>query len=520
MTLEEAKEIWQACLEHAEDLLVAADNLLSKQPYLAYHISTLALEEVGKAIQVGLAALPPRDTKPPFSDIDDHVQKLFWALWSPLNSRENLTPEHMNSCRELAKEIHHTRLKGLYVDPTNSTLSIPKNTVSIDKATTLLNLVKHRLELAKLEQVPNLNDEAKSLLEWFFTVLQDDNNTKFIFRKASMDKLAESKNTALWFRWIKEEFERNEQETRELLKKEMERTEPQGAERFTPKWRIKIRLLSPSHSIRQTELNWINQMGDFWNLKRGNDHTELFVTMALPSGISVHSLWPAALSECRRFAAALNIASFGLFWWQLPTDVSKFYIKITDLESKCEVKLKRIPELKLDWGTRVLDQPVLFHMLLAHRFLPRYSEGKEAEMLVHYLHGVAVLGKNDIHLRMEPAALVGFYDAFRAAMHHYGDWDGHEQFSSAAKTMFERDFQNFSDWSKVLSLGETLKGGTRLPIEITLTHVMGMKVYCDAYILKKLKHLAEQEKSSAFHEDTLPTENGTAQASGGAPKVH
>ena len=84
MTLEEAKEIWQACLEHAEDLLVAADNLLSKQPYLAYHISTLALEEVGKAIQVGLAALPPRDTKPPFSDIDDHVQKLFWALWSVL----------------------------------------------------------------------------------------------------------------------------------------------------------------------------------------------------------------------------------------------------------------------------------------------------------------------------------------------------------------------------------------------------------------------------------------------------
>lgn len=226
------------------------------------------------------------------------------------------------------------------------------------------------------------------------------------------------------------------------------------------------------------------------------------------------------MSECRRFAAALNIASLGLFWWQLPTDVSKFYIKITDLESNCELKLKRIPELKLDWGTRVLDQSTLFHMLLVYRFLPRGPEGKEEEMLVRYLHGVAVLGKNDIHLRMESAALVGFYEAFRAAMHHYGDWDGHEQFSLAAKTMFERDFESFSDWSETLSLGETLRGGAPSPIEITLTHVMGMKLYCDAYILKKLKHLAEEEKSSASHGDTPPTENGAAQASAGAPEIH
>lgn len=140
-------------------------------------------------------------------------------------------------------------------------------------------------------------------------------------------------------------------------------------------------------------------------------------------------------------------------------------------------------------------------------------------MLVHYLHGVAVLGKNDIHLRMEPAALVGFYDAFRTAMHHFGDWDGHEQFSLAAKTMFERDFQSLSDWSETLSLGETLKGGGGPPIEITLTHVMGMKLYCDVYILEKLKLLAEQEKASASDEETVPTENGTAQTAGETPEV-
>lgn len=522
MKLEEAKKIRQACLDHAEELLLAAMEILPKHPHLAYHFSVLALEEIGKVVQVSMAALPvthPPGKKPPLSASDDHEHKLFWAIWSPLTSREYLEPEGLTRYRDLAKEIHHYRLKGLYVDWTENVLSIPREAIGIERATTLLDLSRQRLVLAKAETFSEISDENKSILEWFVNASQNEENVKLIFGKKSLEKYTELKSSGPWIRWVKEQFDKNIEETRDILKKEMERTEPQGEERFKQKWNIKIRLLTPSHSIRQSELNWLNQMGDYWNLKRGNDHTELFVTMGLPSGISIHSLWPAALSECRRFAAALNIASFGLFWWQLPTDVSKFYLKIIDLESKCEVKLKRVPELKLDWGTRVLDQTVLFHMLMAYRFLPRYSEGKEAEMLVHYLHGVAVLGKNDIHLRMEPTALVGFYDAFRTAMHHYGDWDGNQPFSLAAKTMFERDFQSLSDWSETLSLGETLKGGSRPTIEITLTHVMGMKVYCDAYILKKLKHLSEQEKSSTSLEDTLPTENGSAQASGEAPEA-
>ena len=501
MTFEEAQKIWQACLVHAEELLIAADNLLARQPYLAYHFSTLALEEVGKALQVGFTVLPARDKKPPFSDIDDHTQKLFWALWNPVNSRETLTLEHMNQCRELSKQIHHTRLQGLYVDYTNNTLSIPKETVSTDKATTLLDLAKKRLEIAKLHQVPNLDDEAKSLLQWIFRVLEDDNNAKFIFSRASMDKLAESQNTAVWFRWIKEQFDKNEQETRDILKREMERTEPQGDERFNPKWQIKIRLLTSSHSIRQTELNWVNGMGEYWNFQKGKDNSELLVTSALPSGIPIQGLWPVALSECRRLAAALNIASFGLFWWQIPIDVSKFYLKIIDVENKCEVKVERRPTLTLDWGPRVLDRDILFNMLLANRFLPRLQEGKEVEMIGKYLRGVAVLGKNDIHLRMEATALIEFYEAFRAAMRHYGDWDGQISFEIAAKAMFERDFKDWTDWPETLSLAEGLSSGNPPTTEITLTHVIMMKLCCDGYITKNLKKLAEIEKSQTQIED-------------------
>jgi AbiV family abortive infection protein len=74
MTFEEAKRIRQACLDHAEELLIVATDILAKHPHLSYHFSALALEEIGKVVQVSMAALPvpdPPDKKPPLSGSDD-----------------------------------------------------------------------------------------------------------------------------------------------------------------------------------------------------------------------------------------------------------------------------------------------------------------------------------------------------------------------------------------------------------------------------------------------------------------
>ena len=132
MTFEEARKIRQACLDHAEELLTAATDILAKHPHLAYHFSTLALEEIGKVVQVSMAALPVthQDKKPPLSGSDDHEHKLFWAIWSPLTSRDYLEPKGMTRCRELAREIHCFRLKGLYVDWTENVLSIPRDAIT------------------------------------------------------------------------------------------------------------------------------------------------------------------------------------------------------------------------------------------------------------------------------------------------------------------------------------------------------------------------------------------------------
>jgi AbiV family abortive infection protein len=83
MTFEEAKTIQQACLDHTGELLTVAGDILARHPHLAYHLSAFALEEIGKVDQVRMVAVPvthPLDKKPPLSESDDHVHKLFWAI--------------------------------------------------------------------------------------------------------------------------------------------------------------------------------------------------------------------------------------------------------------------------------------------------------------------------------------------------------------------------------------------------------------------------------------------------------
>jgi AbiV family abortive infection protein len=71
-------------LAHADDLLAAARMLLESHPHLAYRLGVLALEEVGRSTLIvvgditrGRSASSVRLDR----DTDDHVRKLFWALW-------------------------------------------------------------------------------------------------------------------------------------------------------------------------------------------------------------------------------------------------------------------------------------------------------------------------------------------------------------------------------------------------------------------------------------------------------
>jgi hypothetical protein len=49
-------------------------------------------------------------------EMEDHVKKLFWAVWGAAFLFGQPTPEEMDSSKGLAQLIHENRLKYLYVD--------------------------------------------------------------------------------------------------------------------------------------------------------------------------------------------------------------------------------------------------------------------------------------------------------------------------------------------------------------------------------------------------------------------
>jgi AbiV family abortive infection protein len=84
-----------ACLQNAEKMIAAAKACAQPGSYhLAFHMATMALEEIGKSSMIFLDALdrkpvlPGEENRSPLKWVEDHERKLFWAIWVP--SRESL----------------------------------------------------------------------------------------------------------------------------------------------------------------------------------------------------------------------------------------------------------------------------------------------------------------------------------------------------------------------------------------------------------------------------------------------
>src|SRR6266542_1992239 len=128
--------------EHAADLIAAAKLLREEFPHLAYHFAVLALEEIGRGVLLVVRDSVGRsdDEARALQDgMEDHVRKLFWALWSPTQA-EAVTGAQIDEFRELARQIHEVRKSGLYFDPTAATL--PREAVTGDEAASIIKLAE------------------------------------------------------------------------------------------------------------------------------------------------------------------------------------------------------------------------------------------------------------------------------------------------------------------------------------------------------------------------------------------
>lgn len=488
-----------ACVSNAEDLVKGAELLLGANlPNIAYHLAVAALEEIGKSEIIGImhhAKVRKGDVSE--RHLDDHVRKLFWALWGPSFGQQVISGPQLEFYRGLATEIHETRMQAVYVEPTESGLVHPRDVVPKAKAETIVSMARARLELAKLRQPAVLDAQDRKIMAWFLKITEDSEKRNWLFSKASMEKLAEVHDAKKWMTWCYDQFEAADVIARQLAEKEIKREEPSGEEASKEKWKMKVRIVSDSHSIRAKELKVWNALSAPIKLFAvgGNHRNELICEITFPAAVPVSGLWWVGWTAFRRFVTALNIGSLGFFWWYVPEQISKFYEQIQDLESNSNVTLERSPKLKIGWGNHVLTSEVLNRVALCFGMLPPSHNPELHPPFNHYLTGLGYLSKTDVHLQFEPHAFTEFYKAMKVGMHQYGDWATGKPYRESFETILEKTMSKLPDYKtlqKFCEVGEGLEEH-KLPSQpLDLGDVGMMKVLADQYFLWRFDQLARE----------------------------
>lgn len=491
-TLDDKNKIIQNCLDNAESLISSAEELRGKKgrANIAYTLATLSLEETGKASLLKSAfAIEETDVvidKERNLGLDDHIKKLFWAFWGASFGREEITKESIEQFQGLANSIHTKRLEYLYTDTTKT----DRAEVSKAELKTILQLARARLMIEKSRGLLETPDEENAkLLKWFLESTQDQLKRSLIFGGASIKKLTELKDSNKWISWLYKEFQKSDEKSRELLNKELDRKMPKGKGLLKPKWEVEVRLTSQSHSLRNKYLVEWNKNIENPKLSMGSKN-ELIAKFTLPASVHVTKLWESALDILNLFLIALNVgAAGGIIFRNVTRDTAKFHNKIIDLDSKSEITVELNTKLNINWKEArwVLDKPTLIRVQKVMLLL--YTEDRKSlkldEHLMRYLQGIAMFSKTDVLLRLEMNAFQMFMDCLIGLVRR--DFPSITEENLKEKILNVLNLDSTDELNRYINAWSQLKKERRTTEEITLTDVIGAKMYCDIYLLEKAK---------------------------------
>lgn len=493
-----------ACIAHAKNLIASARAVLAiGQPHIAYHLAVIALEELGRGELIGvqsIAAERPDANNKWDKHIQSHVQKLFWCFLGPSFYQQELTQEALESMTKFAQELHSKRLQALYVDKASETLNIPSEVISQDECERIISLAEARLGIAESEKprTEPIAEEDKATQRWFLDTSSQPDKSKVFFSKASLNKLHELKNAKKWICWLKSEFDRTEAENLALAQAELARSENLPTKSTKDKWRIRFRIFSASHSIRPKALTEWNEKVKWIKLTPvAQQKNQLIVELILGDNIPIEGLWNFAWGVARQFFAALNIGTMGFWWWRMPEQIDKYYERIDDLENGHQLELKRNPSLKIDWGAnRVLtaeDLALVSQCLIA---LPGPGNVERHTPYNYYIGGITFLSLNDIHWQCEINIFRNFFECLRSLMKESGEWNGKAEFiGTFANFVHERIPQPDEDYARLLRIASAIDGKNTEGVEVTLRDASFMKLFCDGYILTKIRPQAIERVS-------------------------
>lgn len=489
----------QACINHARALLDSANAVQTlDHQNIAYHLAALALEELGRRQLIQLqTGGNTRHAQPAWmqKDSEDHTKKLFWSFFGLLYLGDIFIQDRWALIKNFAKQVHTKRLAGLYVSHTENDVTNPADAINPQETLNLINLAKGALKVAESITVRDLTPEELDLQKWFLTRGNDYENLRSLLYDASLEKLAELKDTWLWIRWLKEQSDKEEEYSRTAIEKELERSRSVPSEGTKNKWRVRIRIYSQSHSIRPKALSEWNKSVDWIKLVPIPDKkNQLLIEFLHKDDVPIQGLWWFSWGIAHRLVTALNIATRGFWWWRLPEQISRYYEDIEELESGDKIIVERSPILKIDWGgNRVLTEEDLKMVFSCYAALPGPSDLDKHGPYNFYIRGVIFLSLNDIHWQCEHIAFGNFFESTKGMMLQSGDWQPGTPLTPALVRFLD---DLFPDIGEKEHFGKTFDGFEKqIPgTVITLKEASFMKIFCDMYFLNKILPNALEEK--------------------------
>ncbi|RXK87028.1 AbiV family abortive infection protein [Filimonas effusa] len=470
------------CNQNAESSLKAAELLKgNKVNHIVYHLSILALEEIGKIFiyYCNLNSSDKWDSDKRTIPLDDHIKKLFWSIWLPALTNEIITNDQLGEITSMATQLHERRLHSLYTDLSDTQNAADK--IGDDEAEQVYQFAKSRLDLSQLEGDVDINSKPNELLIWFNSISNDEDKRKFIFGSEAQQKLVDLGTPGLWIGWLKSHFDQQEFDLRTLAESEIARERPTDDKKFEPKWRMRIKLDSQSHSIRHNVVTSFNSKYHEIKLTRGATPHVLFVDFTFEKSVTLHDLWDCGFLHTKLFVAALNIGSNGFIYWNLPLDLDKYYENITDLDNNNKLTLKLASKLAVAWQAEqmTLTEEELHLSKLTFDYLLDPLHKDDTDFITDYLNALAILAKSDIHCRLEMQSFGMFYSAFKKAVTRY-QCCAEPEIKVVGYSQLQGVLKNKDAFDNIIDIGLTLASEHHV---ITLKEVFAMKQYCGAYIL-------------------------------------
>jgi AbiV family abortive infection protein len=519
-------EAMRACVDHARDLLdVAKSAQDAGKPHIAYHLATLALEELGRRELIAVESISSQRAVPPAwptKHTQDHVQKLFWAFFGANFLGRQLTKESLEEMQTLARVIHSKRLAGLYVESGEDGLSIPSAAISALESTGLIQLVGVRLDMAAA-QVPrtDIPDDERETQKWFLDAAEDPERRRYLFSGPSMAKLAELKDARAWVQWLKDQFTDAETRAHAAIQQEFQRSRNLPSRKTRDKWRMRVRILSDSHSIRPKTLTLWNEKSDWIKLTAvSGKKNQLIVELVLGDNVPAEALWFFGWGVARLFVTALNIGTMGFWWWRMPEQISRYYESLEDLDSQIQVVVERKPSLKIDWdANRVLSEEDLGRIAMCLAALPGPGEREKHTAYNFYIGGITFLSLNDVYWQCELQAYGNFHESLKAMMKDAAEWDANTPFEPAFARFLGELFPAMPQDERdgFTAIARAFESKNFQGVVITLKEVSFIKLFCDAYFLRtagpaamKARPHSQQETDAAFveHDETADVAAG------------